>query len=226
MDEVNRDNPPETPQNGGWVRRLLLPVAVFALAVVVTALLFVYGESISEVGGYLGSFLVSLVSNGTIILPVPGLITLFGLGASFNPWLIGITAGIGGAIGELTGYAAGFSGRGFFSRSRAYRRAVIWVRKWGLWVVFLFTVTPLPVDVIGIAAGALRFPVWKFLLVCGLGKAILYTGMAFAGRWGRDQFIRGLIDTETLWTVGGAIVAVVLVLVGALLWEHWTWHRD
>ncbi len=227
MDEVNGDDTTDIAEKGGWVKRLLLPAVAFALAAAVTALLFVYGDDVSDLGGagYLGSFLVSLVANGTIILPVPGIIVLFALGATFNPWLIGVAAGAGGAIGELTGYAAGFSGRRILRNNPTYLRAVGWVRKWGIWVVFLFAVTPLPVDIVGIAAGALRFPIWKFLLVCALGKTILYTGMAFAGKWGWDQVVNGALDAQAIWTVVGAVVTVLAVLALALLVERWNWRR-
>lgn len=227
MDEANRDDAPKAANNGGWVRRLLLPVAAFALAIALTAVLFVYRDNVSELGnaGYLGSFLVSLVANGTIILPMPGIIVLFALGATFNPWLIGITAGAGGAIGELTGYAAGFSGRRILRNNSLYIRSVGWLRKWGIWVVLLFTVTPLPLDVVGIAAGALRFPIWKFLLACALGKTLLYTGMAFAGDWGWDQMIKGAFDTRAIWACTGAVLAVLAVLALALLVERWSWRR-
>ncbi len=228
MDEANGDDATEAAESGGWVKRLLLPVATFVLAVAVTVVLFVFGDNVAELGsaGYLGSFLVSLVANGTIVLPVPGLLFLFALGATFNPLLIGITAGAGGAIGELTGYAAGFSGRRILRNNSAYIRAVGWVRKWGVWVLFLFTVTPLPVDLVGIAAGALRFPVWKFLLVCFLGKSILYSAMAFAGDWGWDQVVARNFDTRAIWALGGASLAALALLVLALFVERWSWRRD
>ncbi len=227
MAEANRDDAPEAAENGGWVRRLLLPVLAFALAIAVTVVLFVYRDNVSELGnaGYLGAFLVSLVANGTVILPVPGILVLFALGATFNPWLIGITAGAGGAIGELTGYAVGFSGRRILRNNRTYLSAVGWVRRWGIWVVFLFTVTPLPLDVVGIAAGVLRFPIWKFLLVCWLGKAIFYSGLAFVGSWGWDQVGKGAFDPRAIWTFGGAALAVMVVLVLALFVERWIWRR-
>ena len=227
MDEANGDDTTETAKNVGWVRRLLLPAAAFALAIALTVVLFVYGDDVAEMGpaGYLGSFLVSVIANGTIFLPVPGTIVLFALGATLNPWLLGIIAGAGGAIGELTGYVAGFSGRRILRNNRTYIRAVGWVRKWGIWVVLLFTITPLPLDVIGIAAGALRFPIWKFLLACWLGKAILYTVMAFLGKWGWDKMVEGAIDTRALWAGVGATLGVLVVLGLALLAERWNWRR-
>ena len=197
------------------------------LVIAITITLFAYQDRVAELEeyGYLGAFLINLVANATIVLPMPGQLLTFALGASFNPLLVGLASGFGGAIGELTGYVAGASGRGVLQDSQTYLNAVSWLKKWGWAVIFLFTVTPLPVDLIGIAAGALRYPVWKFLLVCFLGKAILYTGMAYMGAWGWDAVISQHWDTRVMWLCGAAIVAVLAVLLLALFLERWTWRR-
>ena len=49
---------------------------------------------------------------------------------------------------------------------------------------------PLVFDLAGIAAGVLRFPFWKFLLACWLGRTILYIGIALAGAWGWEVVLR------------------------------------
>lgn len=211
----------------GWIKRWLVPLATLLLVIAVTITLFVYRDKVAELEeyGYLGAFLVSLVANGTIILPMPGLILLFALGASFNPLLVGLASALGGSFGEMTGYLAGVSGRGVLQDNRAYVNAVGWLKKWGMAVIFLFTVTPLPVDLVGIAAGALRYPVWKFLVVCFLGKAILYSGMAYAGAWGWETVISQHWDTRVMRLCGVAIAGVLALLVLALLLERWTWRR-
>ncbi len=210
-----------------WARRRLPPLLGILLAASITATLFIFRDNVDDLQalGYLGAFLISLVANATIILPMPGLLLLFALGATFNPVAIGVISGAGGALGEMTGYLAGRSGSGIWRKTRAYANAVGWVRKWGSWVVFLFTVTPLPVDVVGVAAGALRFPIWKFLLVCWAGKALLYTGMALTGAWGWDIVVHGDYDTSILWIAGAACVTALVVLVLALAVERWSWNR-
>jgi membrane protein YqaA with SNARE-associated domain len=210
-----------------WLKKWLVPLATLLLVIAVTVVLFIYRDNVADLEeyGYLGAFLISLVSNGTIILPMPGILLLFALGASFNPLLVGLASGLGGAFGEMTGYLAGFSGRGVMQDNRAYNNAVGWLRRWGMAVIFVFTVTPLPVDLVGIAAGALRYPVWKFLLVCFLGKAILYSGMAYAGAWGWDWVINQQWDTRAMRFCGVAIAVVLVVLVLALLLERLTWRR-
>ncbi len=55
----------------------------------------------------------------------------------------------------------------------------------GAATVFAFALVPfLPIDIVGIAAGAVRFRVWKFLAACFAGKAILYIGLTVASAWG------------------------------------------
>jgi membrane protein YqaA with SNARE-associated domain len=210
-----------------WARRRLPPLLGLLLAAGITATLFIYRDSVEDLEalGYLGAFLISLIANGTIILPMPGLLLLFALGAALNPWAVGIVAGAGGALGEMTGYLAGRSGSGIWRKTKTYADAVGWVRKWGAWVVFLFTVTPLPVDVVGVAAGALRFPIWKFLLACWAGKAVLYSGMALAGAWGWDAVMNGDYDTSILWIACVAGLSVLVVLMLALVVERWLWNR-
>jgi membrane protein DedA with SNARE-associated domain len=162
---------------------LLTVVPVIAITVV----LFIYREEVARLGnwGYLGAFLIGLVGNATIVLPMPGLLLLFALGVTFNPVLIGLTGAAGGAIGELSGYILGFSGHIFVKNNRFFIRAEDWMRRWGSATIFVFALIPfLPIDIAGIAAGALRFNVWKFLGACYAGKALLYVGLTVAAAWG------------------------------------------
>lgn len=184
----------------GWLKKWMIPLLTLLLVVAITVgLLFFslrYPEKVEEFQsyGYLGAFLVSLVGNATIVLPIPGLLAVFFLGANpaFNPVWIGLAAGAGASIGEMTGYMLGYSGRGVVEKSRLYNRSMHWLKRWGSLTIFTFALTPLPDDVTGAVAGILRFPVWKFLLACFLGKALLSIGTAFAGAYGLEAVLRYL----------------------------------
>lgn len=163
--------------------------------IAVMVVLFIYREWMVELGnwGYLGAFLIGLIGNATVVLPMPSLVLLFALGATFNPALIGLAGATGGTIGELSGYLLGYSGTAFIRNTRLYLRAEGWMKKLGSVAIFLFALVPfLHFDLAGIAAGVLRFPVWKFLLACWLGKTILYIGLAYASQWGWDVIQRFL----------------------------------
>lgn len=171
----------------GRLKDKTIPILTLLLVIAITVVLFLFRDRVADLGnyGYLGAFLISLISSATIILPVPGMLLIFALGAAFNPILVGLAAAFGGTLGEITGFMLGYSGRRILPGDKIYIRAENWLKKWGMMTVFIFSlVPPLPIDIIGIVAGTLRFPLWKFLLACFLGKALLYTGMAFAGAWG------------------------------------------
>ena len=77
----------------------------------------------------------------------------------------------------MTGYIAGRSGRGLFARSTMYHRVEGWVKRWGWIAVFIMSIFPFFFDVVGIIAGALRMPLWKFFVACWLGRTIVYVVM-------------------------------------------------
>jgi len=132
--------------------------------------------------GYPGIFLVSLLGNATIILPAPSLALVFAMGSALPPILVGLSAGVGEALGELTGYAAGFGGRSVIENLDLYERLAAWMQRAGGITIFVLSVFPNPFfDLAGIAAGTLRYPLWRFLLACWLGKTIKTVLVAWAG---------------------------------------------
>jgi uncharacterized membrane protein YdjX (TVP38/TMEM64 family) len=132
--------------------------------------------------GYPGVFAINLLGNATVILPAPSLAVVSVMGTVLNPFLVGLAAGAGAAIGELTGYLAGWGGRAVIGDKERYERMLGWTSKYGLWLVFVLSVIPNPLfDLAGIAAGAIKIPVLQFLLVCWLGKTVKTTLFALGG---------------------------------------------
>jgi len=174
-----------------WLKKNYLAMLVILAVIALSVALYLYRGVVAELGnyGYLGAFLISLVSSLTIILPVPGFLLLISLVAVLNPVLVALAASTGGIIGELSGYAAGRSGRSMLRANKAYLRAESWMKKWGVWVIMLFAFVPVvPFDVAGLASGALRFPVWKFMLAGWIGKSVKFILLLLLGAWG-FQFV-------------------------------------
>ena len=158
---------------GGMV---LLVTGAFALMVWLTAdpgrREMVEGLVRSPIG-LLVLFGLAALSTATLILPAPGLALTAIAGAAGDPIVVGVVAGLGQAVGELTGYLAGWSGRSFLPDNPASRRLTEWLGRRGAIVIFLLAVTPNPVfDLAGIAAGALRMPVLRYLAAAAAGKVI------------------------------------------------------
>jgi len=156
----------------GW--KLTTVRVIVILAVVgLTVLLFVYRDRVQqlEAFGYTGMFLVSLLSNATLILPVPGVLVTSAMGAVFNPFWLALAAGSGATLGELTGYLAGFSGQGVIENRNWYDKVTNWMSKYGGITVLVLAFVPNPVfDIAGMVAGALRMPIWKYLIFSWIGK--------------------------------------------------------
>ena len=132
--------------------------------------------------GYTGIFLISILSNATIIMPIPGVVFTSAMGAVFNPFWVALAAGCGAALGELTGYLAGFSGQFVVERKDWYQKLTKWMKKYGNLTVLIMAFIPNPLfDLTGIAAGALKMPISRFLFWCVIGKILKMLLFAFTG---------------------------------------------
>jgi len=134
--------------------------------------------------GYPGIFLIALLANATVLLPAPGVAVIYAMGAIFNPFGVGLAAGLGGTFGELSGYLAGFSGQTVVERMDIYNKIKPWVDKYGGWTILVLSAIPNPFfDVAGIAAGIAKMPLQTFLLFAGIGQLIKMTVFALAGHY-------------------------------------------
>lgn len=175
-------------------RTLNIIRAVVLLAVIaLTVFLVIEREEIQALKayGYPGIFLFSILANATIFVPVPGVIFTSAMGAVFNPLFVSIAAGTGAALGELSGYLAGFSGQAVVEGSERYQRVVRWMEKYGGITILVLAFVPNPLfDLAGIVAGILKMPIWKFLIYCIIGKILKMMIFAYAGDWAISTFER------------------------------------
>ena len=164
---------------------------ILALLAVVGITIYIYSirERVEQFStfGYPGIFLIALLANATILLPAPGAAIIYAMGAVFNPIGVGIAAGTGGAIGELSGYLAGFSGQAVIERTDIYNRTKPWIDRYGGWAILILSAIPNPFfDVAGIAAGIAKMPFRTFLFFVWIGQLIKMTLFAYAGRLSLD----------------------------------------
>lgn len=164
---------------------------ILAIAAVIGITVYIYSirdhvEQFSKLG-YLGIFLVALMANATVFLPAPGVAVVYAMGSIFNPLGVALAAGTGGAIGELSGYLAGFSGQAVVENTKVYNKINPWVQKYGGWAILVLSAIPNPFfDIAGIAAGMAKMKAWRFLLFCWVGQLIKMTMFAYAGAYSID----------------------------------------
>lgn len=174
-----------TPGTTSKLNRINL-LRVISLILVIALTIFIYSirdkaEDLA-VYGYPGIFLIALMTNATVFLPAPGIAVVFAMGGVFNPIGVALAAGLGGALGEISGYLAGFSGQAVIERVDIYEKMTAWVSKYGGFAVMFLAAIPNPFfDIAGFAAGALKMPLFKFFIWCWIGVTVKMFLFAFAG---------------------------------------------
>ncbi len=154
------------------------------MAIVFTPLLQQYG--------LIAVFFLSLAFNASIFFPLPADIVVFTAGGMFaemglfGPLLVAVFAAIAAGIGELTafGVGRGASVVALRKKHKHFERAEDFFNKYGALGIIFFSFTPLPMDLMGLLAGALFYDVKKFLVAAWVGKLIRCLILAFAGYYG------------------------------------------
>ena len=197
---TNRHNAPAPPTRRRWRREYAYLLAVAALVSLFAFIFFFLDVDLDELRrfGYLGIFLISLIGSASVILPLPGAAVVVSSGQFVDDvlgipfWLVvGVIAAVGETIGELTAYLAGVGGKAVMEDRPAYRRLDTWMRRHGTLTMFALSVIPNPLfDIAGFMAGAVRMPLWRFLITVFIGKAIKNSVLALAG----DASLEGIFD--------------------------------
>ena len=175
----------KTSTNGLTILRIAAILAVIGITVYIYSIRD-HVEDFAEYG-YPGIFLIALMANATVFLPAPGVAVVFTMGSIFNPIGVALAAGTGGALGELSGYLAGFSGQAVVGRTDVYNKISPWIEKYGSWTILVLSAIPNPFfDIAGVAAGMAKMKLWRFLLFCWIGQIIKMAMFAFAGAYSID----------------------------------------
>jgi membrane protein YqaA with SNARE-associated domain len=174
-----------------WLRMVLYLVVLACLslgfAYLIQILIAHFNISIEGLAStaYLVVFGVTLASNASILTPVFIYISLMIAAAKFlDPVLVALVASVAGALGETSGYYAGYLGKRIIhlENTPGYEKLVGWMNKHGPWGILLLSLQPiLPFDIAGLLAGASKMPLWKFLLPCWGGKFPKYLVACYLG---------------------------------------------
>ena len=190
---TRREDESTPPERRGFVWRLeytlLIGVAMLMTAFAIAFFYFGADTSNLKSWGYGGIFLINVVGSASILLPSPAMASVLGGGALLDDLLgvpafiwVGLVAGTGEALGEFTGYAAGYGGRIIFENRPEYGRVQRWMEHRGTLTMFLLSIFPNPLfDLAGVAAGAVRMPIRRFFPAVLAGKVIKDTYLAAIG---------------------------------------------
>jgi uncharacterized membrane protein YdjX (TVP38/TMEM64 family) len=169
-----------TPGHISWPKLVISIIGIllisFGIAFLLQKLIDKYNLPLFQYAwlAYLIVFVTSLVCNLTILAPVPIAASIMITAALYwNPVIIAACAAIGGTIGELSGYYAGYLEKKIAIPDSllGYKRLEKWIQKYGFWAIFILALQPvIPFDVGGFIAGIMKMPLKKFLPALLAGK--------------------------------------------------------
>lgn len=171
----------------------VLRIAALLAVICLSILIFAMRDQTRKLGiyGYPGIFLISILANATVLLPAPGVAIVVAMGGVLNPLFIGLAAGAGATIGEISGYLAGFSGQLVLERLGPYQRITRWMQRYGPLTILLLAAVPNPFfDLAGMSAGALKMPIARFIFWCLLGELIKMLVFAYTGAYSVDWLVQ------------------------------------
>jgi len=172
--------PPADVHRGRAVAMLILAI-VISIAVIVLSTRF--RDALIAFGqlGLAGLFVLSVVGNATVLIPAPAFVVACAAAPIYGVLATGLVAGTGSALGEMTGYMAGYGGTAVLPQGRTYQRLHNLMENFGPLVIFLMALVPNPMfDVGGLMAGVLRMHPLAFLLAAIAGKSVRLILVALA----------------------------------------------
>ncbi|MEE9324191.1 MAG: VTT domain-containing protein [Dehalococcoidia bacterium] len=152
------------------------------LSVLLAVLIFLLRSVLSNVGpwGYPLGFVVNGLSSATFVIPTPGFAIVVLMAQDLNPIALGIVAGVGGTLGEVSGYWIGTQCRLVLKGRRLFGFMNKYMDRFGGGIIFVSGLLPIiPVDVAGLLAGSTKYPVRKFLVYLGLGKILMTVAILY-----------------------------------------------
>jgi membrane protein DedA with SNARE-associated domain len=171
--------------------------------------------------GYVGAFLVCILGNISIFIPIPFALIVYAFGSTLNPLLLGLVSGLGSTIGEMVSYLLGWGGRKIIETRYGSRLDAVkkLIGRYGVLSVFLIALLPVPDDLLLIPLGMMKYDFKKTFIALLLGKTLMGVSLAYAGAFGfsylRDVFAAGGV------VEGVASVVLLVVVIIVMLKIDW-----
>jgi membrane protein DedA with SNARE-associated domain len=164
--------------------------------------------------GYVGAIIVSILGNFLPFIPIPYLIAIYYMASYMpvDPIILGIAAGIGGAIGKSVIYLLGFEGSKIIiteGKRRQIEKFKEMLGKYGAIAVFFATVTPSPDDIVIIPLGLVRYSFIKFFIATAFGKILLSIAVALFGKYFTEQL--NIVFGEG--NIYGMLISIIVLLI-------------
>jgi membrane protein YqaA with SNARE-associated domain len=136
----------------------------------------------------------------------------------FKAWRYAAIATISSVLGGILGYAIGYflyatvgqwliNVYGLATQAEAYIKAY---NDWGLWIILIKGLTPIPYKLVTIASGAAKFDIWVFIAASIVTRGVRFFAVAALLYWFGEP-IREFVER---WLTLVATVFVVALVGG------------
>ena len=161
------------------------------------------------------------------VFPVPpdALLVPMVLARPARAWRFALIATVGSVAGGLFGYAIGYALFDVAARpllrlygyEAAFGHFQASYRRWGVWVILLKGLTPIPYKLVTIASGAARFDLPTFVLASVVTRGARF-GLEAALLKAHGDRARALVERRLGLIVLGSVIAIAVgvALAGAL----------
>lgn len=167
---------------------------------------------------------VSFTESSFFPIPPDAMIVPMVLAEPRKAWDIALVATVTSVLGGLLGYAIGFFlletiGRWvieLYGLQEAFARFTLAYNEWGLWIILIKGLTPIPYKIVTIASGAAHFDLVVFLLASIVTRgARFFLVAALLRRFGPP--IRDFIEERLTLVTSSFAAAIVLGFVAIKL---------
>ncbi len=171
-------------------------------------------------------FGVAFIESSVFPIPPDVMLVPMVLADRRKAWWYATLATIGSVLGGLLGYAIGyylFESVGqpilrFYGKADSFQTFVSWFNEWGVWILIIKGMTPLPYKVLTIAAGVASMNIFSFVAASIIARAMRFFLVAgllyFFGEPIRDFIEKRLTLITTVFVVllvGGFVAVRYLV---------------
>jgi uncharacterized membrane protein YdjX (TVP38/TMEM64 family) len=194
-----------------WTTGVLLTFIGLTIAVCVVLIRFWKYLAAYEIIIYLGLFFTAVLAGSPLPIPTPCFALTFTLGSRFDPFLIGLIAGTGAAMGAMLVYFTARTGRHFmpnvnftdpankiyssaigrFLRKIKVPRFMELANRRGPVGVFFLSMVPNPFLMpLLVTMGINKVAAWKIALTTWAGNLVMFIVIAAVGHYGLGSILR------------------------------------
>jgi len=193
---MNTTLTPSSERHIPWLRRLTdvhLPTrgdrrGWYRLLAMLTVAMMLIGVGVATHGpllmAYVGVFGLSILTNAILFVPSGRGAVMVAGALILNPLAVAILSGIGGALGEMTGYVLGYSPRSLIKKGKIPAWLSRNAERNMPATLLVLSAFPNPfVDALSIIAGRMGYPIRSFLAYSMIGKVVQSFVVVYVALW-------------------------------------------